>query len=148
MTVFLEMTLFDSGMIAHEQHKLRNSELIPAHLKEHSVTIMYCSFAFITLIGHFSLQHCLDIIVFSSKSQIQIQLWICISVFRSRARIRQLTKELYRISKHAAFLHHPEIENVEGGHLGVLFIRGLHYCSLCSDVCQFWDDNSRTVPTA
>ncbi|GIY03045.1 uncharacterized protein CDAR_511461 [Caerostris darwini] len=53
MTVFLEMTLFNSGMIAHEQHKLQNSEFIPAHLKEHSVTIMYCSFALITLIGHF-----------------------------------------------------------------------------------------------
>ncbi|GIY10933.1 uncharacterized protein CEXT_219741 [Caerostris extrusa] len=53
MTVFLEATLFNSGMISHEQHKLRSSELIPAHLKEHSVTIMYCSFTSITLVGHF-----------------------------------------------------------------------------------------------
>ncbi|GIY26603.1 hypothetical protein CDAR_41381 [Caerostris darwini] len=48
MTVFLEVTIINSGMIAHEEHKLRNSELIPSHLKEHCVAIMYCSFAFIT----------------------------------------------------------------------------------------------------
>ncbi|GIZ04640.1 hypothetical protein CEXT_164851 [Caerostris extrusa] len=52
MTVFFEVTLFSTGLVAHEQHKLRNSELVPAHLKEHSVVILNCSFSFITFVGN------------------------------------------------------------------------------------------------
>ncbi|GIY94400.1 uncharacterized protein CEXT_369331 [Caerostris extrusa] len=52
MTVFFEVTLFSTGLIAHEQHKLRNSELVPAHLKEHSVVILNFSFSFITFVGN------------------------------------------------------------------------------------------------
>ncbi|GIY94375.1 uncharacterized protein CEXT_369161 [Caerostris extrusa] len=39
-------------MIAHEQHKLRNSELIPAHFKELAVVIINCWFIFTTLVGN------------------------------------------------------------------------------------------------
>ncbi|GIY94373.1 hypothetical protein CEXT_369151 [Caerostris extrusa] len=76
-----------------------------------------------------------------------LQLWICICVFRSRARLRLLTKELYRISKCCIFTQ-TEKENVEDLHLAVLFISDLHDCTLRSDVCQFWDDSSRTAATA
>ncbi|GIY52845.1 hypothetical protein CDAR_432711 [Caerostris darwini] len=50
--------------------------------------------------------------------------------------------------EHAAFSHHAEKENVEDLHMGVLLNRDLHDCSLRSDVSQFWDDSSRTAPTA
>ncbi|GIY07659.1 uncharacterized protein CDAR_216661 [Caerostris darwini] len=47
-----EVTLFNSGMIFHEQDKLRNSELIPAHIKELPVAILNGSFIFTTLVGN------------------------------------------------------------------------------------------------
>ncbi|GIY38489.1 uncharacterized protein CDAR_39251 [Caerostris darwini] len=52
MSVFFAVTLFSSGMITQQQCKLRNFELIPAHLKEHAVVILNCSFTFTTLVGN------------------------------------------------------------------------------------------------
>ncbi|GIY77249.1 hypothetical protein CEXT_320761 [Caerostris extrusa] len=76
-----------------------------------------------------------------------LQLWIHISVFRSRTRIRLLTEDLYRISNmlHA---YTPEKEDVEDLHLDVLFIRDFENCILRSDVFQIWNDSLRTARTA
>ncbi|GIY94398.1 hypothetical protein CEXT_369311 [Caerostris extrusa] len=52
LAIFLEVTLFNSGMIAHEPHKLRSSELIPAHFKEPTEVIINCWFIFTTLAGN------------------------------------------------------------------------------------------------
>ncbi|GIY57219.1 hypothetical protein CDAR_230021 [Caerostris darwini] len=52
MTVFFEVTLFSTGLITREQHKLQNSKLVPAHLKEHSAVILNCSYTFITFVGN------------------------------------------------------------------------------------------------
>ncbi|GIY47362.1 uncharacterized protein CDAR_501921 [Caerostris darwini] len=52
MTVFFEVTVFSTGLIAHAQHKLRNSELVPAHLKAHLVALLNCSYTFITFVGN------------------------------------------------------------------------------------------------
>ncbi|GIY79380.1 uncharacterized protein CDAR_204631 [Caerostris darwini] len=53
VTVFFTVTIFNSGMVAQEQHKLRNSEIVAAHLKEHTVVILNSSFIFTTLVGNF-----------------------------------------------------------------------------------------------
>ncbi|GIY52836.1 uncharacterized protein CDAR_432651 [Caerostris darwini] len=53
VTVFLAVTVFNSGMVAQEQHKLRNSKIVAAHLKEHTVAILNGSFIFTTLVGNF-----------------------------------------------------------------------------------------------
>ncbi|GIY03043.1 uncharacterized protein CDAR_511451 [Caerostris darwini] len=52
VAVFFEMTLFNTGLIANKQQKLRNSELIPAHLKEHSLAILNCLSTFMSLVGN------------------------------------------------------------------------------------------------
>ncbi|GIY10948.1 uncharacterized protein CEXT_219851 [Caerostris extrusa] len=40
VTVFLAVSVFNSGMVAQQQHQLRNSEIVVAHLKEHTVAIL------------------------------------------------------------------------------------------------------------
>ncbi|GIY38491.1 hypothetical protein CDAR_39261 [Caerostris darwini] len=45
LTVVFEVTLFNSGMIVQYKYKLRNSELIPAHLKELTVAILKLFFS-------------------------------------------------------------------------------------------------------
>ncbi|GIY31372.1 hypothetical protein CEXT_12831 [Caerostris extrusa] len=70
-----------------------------------------------------------------------LQLWIYISLFRSRTRIRLLMEDLFQNIEHAACLHHPEKENIKDLHLGVLLIRGVRDCIPCSDGFQHWDDS-------
>ncbi|GIY94399.1 uncharacterized protein CEXT_369321 [Caerostris extrusa] len=53
VTVFLAVTIFNSGMVAQEQQKLRNSEIVAARLKEHTVAILNGSFIFPLLVGNF-----------------------------------------------------------------------------------------------
>ncbi|GIY94377.1 hypothetical protein CEXT_369171 [Caerostris extrusa] len=54
-----------------------------------------------------------------------LQLWIYISVFRSRTKIRLLTEELHRISNMLRVYTLKKKENVENLHLGVLLIRNV-----------------------
>ncbi|GIY38498.1 hypothetical protein CDAR_39311 [Caerostris darwini] len=79
---------------------------------------------------------------------LSLQLWIYISVFRSRTRIRLLTEDFYRISPHTASLHCPEKEDVEDLHFDVLFIRDFGNYILRSDFFQIWNDRLRTARTA
>ncbi|GIY11974.1 hypothetical protein CEXT_290181 [Caerostris extrusa] len=64
---------------------------------------------------------------------LSFQLWIYITVFQSRTRIRLLTEELLQNIEHAACSHHPEKENVKNLHLGVLLIRNVPDYILGSD---------------
>ncbi|GIY88589.1 hypothetical protein CEXT_663671 [Caerostris extrusa] len=62
-TACFEVALFNSRMIAYDQHRLRKSEFIPVYLKEHLVVILKGAYAFMFLVGNgFSSQCCLDII--------------------------------------------------------------------------------------
>ncbi|GIY10946.1 hypothetical protein CEXT_219841 [Caerostris extrusa] len=60
VTAFFEVTLFSSGLIAHEQHKLRNSSSSCTQ-KEHSIVILNFSYTFMMLWGMGFLQLFLDI---------------------------------------------------------------------------------------
>ncbi|GIY88590.1 uncharacterized protein CEXT_663681 [Caerostris extrusa] len=51
-TACFEVTLFNSGMIAQDQHKLRKSEFIPGYLKDHLVAILNSAYAFMILVGN------------------------------------------------------------------------------------------------
>ncbi|GIY08986.1 uncharacterized protein CEXT_351991 [Caerostris extrusa] len=51
-TACFEVALFNSGMIAHDQYKLRNSEFIPGYLKERLMVISNGGYAFMILIGN------------------------------------------------------------------------------------------------
>ncbi|GIZ04645.1 hypothetical protein CEXT_164881 [Caerostris extrusa] len=77
-----------------------------------------------------------------------LQLWIYISVFRSRTKIRLLTEELHRISNmlYAYTLQEKKIFKV---YIWVycLFVTFLAI-SLEVTLFQFWDDSSRAVQTA